>query len=670
MKMWTNQANSLKMTGGWTAISVSDREMITKLLMSKDFTVWGWEDCDRKQGNAAVSCLGVMVDVDGGGTIAEAAAVLESRGLKAVIWTSRSHLKDKDGVSCERFHVFIPFSEEYAVQDANDFSLRMKSWGLSAFPYSDPKIYESHRFFFAGGESSSVTFLDGLTLEVDEVLACEPYAQQGRGKRAADHTYVPDDIEVTLKGGDVIMLSEVTGKEVCYCPFHDDKNPSAFVNLNDSGFPYLHCSTCGKTWWATDGQIDENKYLVDNSMYEVRVRGRGIATFKVDAAALGITGKVFSAMKNELYAKGRVWGAGTMKQEKLKGGMNATGYRFTDDGLMTWTEMADGDQDYDELILSFLRDTFGEEYLHFILRWLAVYAFQNYQRLPVIVLFGPRGTGKTLFAELVSAIYPSLSTPWNGDVGGFNEEFESTLIVIDENVNDKKVLYDKIKGVTGMTKVSVNRKYGAKLTHMFNGNIIITSNESEPLFLRWQDEPDREENNQWFFCKTERVETIDASLPAKFTSGIRHFCEHILEPIYKHWVDSTERQESRYGIRCPITKHTSDQFREALTRVDEDAIRVYEACVGGEKDNFTGVLLFRPCVYRKDGVSYLSSRIISTAMNQLGIKGVTQRKLKQLMAERGLISWDVSMTVNGERFHLCLRKAADLQAIDHTEHDS
>jgi phage/plasmid-associated DNA primase len=61
------------------------------------------------------------------------------------------------------------------------------------------------------------------------------------------------------------------------------------------------------------------------------------------------------------------------------------------------------------LIEEYLDERFGQ-YKDFIKQWLAVFCYTNYKKLPHLILKGKRGTGKSTFSDIVSDIFPGLST--------------------------------------------------------------------------------------------------------------------------------------------------------------------------------------------------------------------------------------------------------------------
>jgi hypothetical protein len=65
---------------------------------------------------------------------------------------------------------------------------------------------------------------------------------------------------VKTTAGLVDKLSQLRKGDSLYCPFHDDKNPSAFVTESRSGIKGIHCSSCAKTFWQKPKFHNTNEY--------------------------------------------------------------------------------------------------------------------------------------------------------------------------------------------------------------------------------------------------------------------------------------------------------------------------------------------------------------------------------------------------------------------------
>lgn len=121
---------------------------------------------------------------------------------------------------------------------------------------SDPSATDAARWF-AGSSGCSIEQLGGsISSELlDELIAdgkatkvaaaglSTAFSQKKAGRRIRDSELV------RMPNGNHVIFGEIVGKQAVFCPFHTDKNPSAFVAKTKRG-KYLTCSSCGQTWWS------------------------------------------------------------------------------------------------------------------------------------------------------------------------------------------------------------------------------------------------------------------------------------------------------------------------------------------------------------------------------------------------------------------------------------
>lgn len=55
---------------------------------------------------------------------------------------------------------------------------------------------------------------------------------------------------VKTHDGQQVEVGSIQSKTSIYCPFHQDKNPSAFIGKTEKRSTFIHCSKCHKTWWV------------------------------------------------------------------------------------------------------------------------------------------------------------------------------------------------------------------------------------------------------------------------------------------------------------------------------------------------------------------------------------------------------------------------------------
>lgn len=238
-----------------------------------------------------------------------------------------------------------------------------------------------------------------------------------------------------------------------------------------------------------------------------------------------------------------------------------------------------------DLIENYLAATFGE-YKDFIKKYIALYCYTDYRKTPTICLTGERGTGKNTFAEgIIGSIYPELSIT-NPDLSGaFNTYAESKAVIIDESSENAKEQYLTLKKLSGQTWLNINPKGLPHHTTRNNLNLLILSNEVHFIYVRSDELPKDESNNQFFIFRMKPVSTLDSGLQDKLKDRLGHYIRTELKQVFESL--ELELSKYRYGIPVPITPEarflfaTSKTETEQITdRIIERLLEIYEA--GGD----------------------------------------------------------------------------------------
>jgi hypothetical protein len=451
-----------------------------------------WKNNSRSADNF-ICANGRMVDIDTGTTIQQAETLLKEHNLNYALITSRNHSDELN-----KFHILLPFSRKiYTVENYKAVANRIKE---ELFPALDTQTLDGARFMFGSNDSSiySSSFT-GKDYEVDS------------DSQVSDAWN--DDFEVTLQDSSIekaIAIEIKKDKTIpIYCPFHDDNSPSAFLayskdNLNH----FIHCSSCGKTFWKTQTQNTlelkcEKFWSLGTSVYEA-----------------GVVNDAFS-MENISEKKFYVKAGAYSKKEKIKyfnylvknkhlhriSTINSIGALDVDESVFECNQktgiitvklkaLSVNLQD-NQFIEDYLSNVFGN-YKNFIKQWLAVYCYTNYKKLPTLILTGDRGVGKNTFAESIQAIYPTLSEIAKDLDGNFTPFAEKKLLIIDESASNGKVQYQMLKKFSGQNTLEVNKKYIPQYQVQNNLNIIFLSNDELPIYVERDEEPTDERNNQFF----------------------------------------------------------------------------------------------------------------------------------------------------------------------------
>lgn len=197
----------------------------------------------RKQQNC-VGISGIMLDYDGEAYIPFDEMVEKFKDFKHIIYTTTSSTAEKP-----KIHVILPFEKILyeTAEEQENFYLRCKK--ESFFSSSDTQVFERGRHFFPCLPPGRQNFqFHCNTTGKHYTLSSIKVELEPLKRNTAD---VDPETLVDFAGGS-IELKDVTERiPSCYCPFHDDATPSAFVDIHpDNGRPYLYCSACDKTFFA------------------------------------------------------------------------------------------------------------------------------------------------------------------------------------------------------------------------------------------------------------------------------------------------------------------------------------------------------------------------------------------------------------------------------------
>ena len=208
----------------------------------------------------------LAVDIDGGRTIHESLGDPIVEKYCSILYKTPSH-------SPEQHRFRLVFVLPRTVTDINELKAAARSLGRRLG--GDPSVTDGARMFYGSRYSDPLIFEKSIT---DEFLS--ELIEDGKVIPASDsianHSPVASrsqlrlDRDMTVRTSDNqnIELQNIKGTHSVYCPFHNDRNPSAFVSVNKQESIYLHCSSCQMTWWMKG--VDQPLY--DFNGFEKLVR--------------------------------------------------------------------------------------------------------------------------------------------------------------------------------------------------------------------------------------------------------------------------------------------------------------------------------------------------------------------------------------------------------------
>jgi hypothetical protein len=169
-----NEAKNAKGFIHYDDVEFSD---IPKMVMSGyAYSAGKFKDNHRKNDNWE-GCEDVLIlDIDDGCTIKQAMEIFKK--YRHFIITSRSHLKDKNGLVCERFRIFLQL--ENTINDIVTRDAFIKDV-MNVYCFVDGSCKDRGRFFYASPDNAEVFYTEGklfpvIVIETPQIMPKEQKA--------------------------------------------------------------------------------------------------------------------------------------------------------------------------------------------------------------------------------------------------------------------------------------------------------------------------------------------------------------------------------------------------------------------------------------------------------------------------------------------------------------
>lgn len=534
-------------------IQIRDLEQTLK---SHNYSLIKWKDGIRDGANFQYSD-GFIIDIDDGLSIPKAEATLKSHNLNYFLIPSRSHT-----LQLHKFHILIFFAFRiYTRQAYKNIAEHIIN---EVFPECDPAVKDAGRFIFGSPDNVRVSaYFQGENFDVLEYGAIWD-----------------NSLKLTKSSGDAIYPIQIDKKTSIYCPFHQDNTPSAFVNHSKKSKNwYISCSACDQTFWMERPEFESRcdpYWSYGKDIFELGIVNEEFFIEKIGKAKFHILTKTHYTPEEKATAFeylvdnkhishiSRIDYLGDIEAEE-------SDYRvILEKGIIEAhhaplrTEVQDN-----TFIERYLEDRFGQ-YKDFIKEYLAVFCYTNHQKLPTLILKGPRGNGKSTFAEIVGEIYRPLTYEWQGHEENFTYEVEKKLLIVEENQSTKMSQYKTLKKYSGQKNAMVNKKFKDPYKVRNNMNIIMLTNEVIPLYVSREEQPKDEFNNQFFVYEIPEIKPpMDPQIQDKILKRLGNYIRTELRDVFNGITDFGYR----YSIRVPITDAERSLFVDNVTDLEADTDR-------------------------------------------------------------------------------------------------
>lgn len=525
---------------------------LRSVVKKNNYSLITWKSNIRKAENFRYAA-GCVIDIDNGLTIEKARERLKKKGLNHFIVTSKRHTKE-----INRFHILVFFN--YPVHCSSTYGQIIEDI-TKIFPEADKSVLDPARFIFGSPDDC----------EIHEYWNAEDFdvsGYQGLWDRGT---------ELLDKDSNAVALSEKMDKTPIFCPFHQDNEPSAFVDHSGENF-FIYCSACGQTFWMFENREAwlarkcKNFYTYGKEIVEFSFVDDNFDFIKISLRKFySLVGANNAKLKEELWD----YIANKKDIKQLRSinyitNVNASESYYESDlgkGLFKAYHRAIPSNIKDNIYIdNYLEGRFGE-YKDFIKQWLAVFCYTDYEKLPTLVFSGPRGCGKTSFAEIVAKIYPPLSYKWHFTKSTFTHEVVNKFIYVEENQGDKVHQYKTLKEYSGSESNNLRKLFKDPIPVKNNMNFCILSNETIPVFVRSEEMPTDSWNNQFFVYEFPALPgRPDAQIQKKILERLGHYIRTELKAVF----DGLILKGVRYSIDVPITKYEKALFENNITENEQE----------------------------------------------------------------------------------------------------
>lgn len=587
----------------------ADEATLKDIFTTKLYSMNMWRT-GRSMNKNFEGMTGIIFDVDENMPLVEAKEIFKD--FNYIIHTSTSHRANdpRKGGAQDRFRVLLPFDpSEYDLVNEADQAKAVYVSLLKKYPFVDPRCTEGARKYypFLNKEypdlfemyihegvyfkiekpastkiSKNVDIVDGELIDLEEIEKVD--SSNASQSINLDTVFLLKDRKTKRRLRDIDTKTEV------FCLFCDDidsQAASAVIQINaKSRRKMLYCSHCKKTWMVSLKDSYPELFYLGSNLHRVYVMEKNIEIDYVPPAYInGLHKGERDKLLRDLAHSGFANQSFTVRKMTDAYKEEVSWEMDHNNGVLSVyippVAPVIADNEYinkwlDELFL---------EHSEFIKDYLALYCYTNYLKLPFIALAGPRGAGKSTFAEMMMDMFPVLSANWSGKEESFTEDFQKKLLVADEAQVDKKEQFLMLKRLGGTEKLNVNIKHGAKFQVRNNLKIIIMTNDKVPIYLAPQEQPTAENNNQFFLYQCESTKSLNAHIKYELQERIGHYIRTELRERFEKWKASGVGKANRYSIPVPITDFLRQQYHDAKSVLDYEAEEVYNVILHGRSFN-------------------------------------------------------------------------------------
>lgn len=600
---------------------------------------------------------GITLDIDQGYTIEEAKETFKD--FNYILHTSTSHKEDKPskGGIQDRYRIILPFDpHEYGTFNSPELAEGVYNVLMAKYKFVDGSCKDPGRKYFPFLNKAYPHLYECFINDTGKYFTVLMEDVQNMMTSSAPISKIAGDLYVLSLETEVVLLDkktkmkikDINAKTSCYCVFCDDlnsSNGSAVVYTPPDGRKYMWCSHCNKTYWLSLPESYPELFYVGSRMMRVVTSNGNIGIDDMPTAYLNhLPPNVRKNFEHEL-SKTRGFAGDMFFINRLADGYSEKVHWSLDVSKASLDihipPIPENVKD-NAYIERWLDETFGK-YNDFIKDWVAIWCYENFQPLPVLVFNGPRSSGKSTFGEFLQNIYKSLTAEWKGDVSTFTDFKEKKLILMEEVETDTRVQYEEVKRLSGTSDVTINKKFAVPYRVRNNVSIVLLTNSFRPMYLNTNERPKGEYENQFFYMSFAPRTKINAHIKYELADRAGHYVRTELRDRYERWKSSPVSRNNRYGIPCPMTDLLIQQFDDAKTTVELDAEELYNAMRAGVKVTRNGIATKTLGPYNE-----ITYRELSELLRVLKLPTKNPKTVRERLQSMGYLSVGEMITKKGK----------------------
>lgn len=231
---------------GWQNVETSLDDLIASIKAGYAFAPQ-YRDGYRKGENFVCTAV-LAADFDGSRTLLDVRNDAFCNSHASFIYTTASHSEEE-----HRFRVV--FLLDRLIESAADYA--DAQLGLAEKLGSDLSVSDGARCLF-GSTTGQIFRYAANRLAADDLAQL---VDRGQMRRKASATRAPLGVSralnrsstVKLRDGSLANLADLAPLTAIYCPYHEDRHPSAFtVKSTKTGSRGIHCKACNVTYFEND----------------------------------------------------------------------------------------------------------------------------------------------------------------------------------------------------------------------------------------------------------------------------------------------------------------------------------------------------------------------------------------------------------------------------------